>query len=289
MKRLIFLAPWIFILIWSSGFVVAKFAFAAGDSLYFLSLRLLLAAGILYLITLALKQPRRLDRAQVVASLAIGLTLHGLYLGGVWYAIELGAPAGLSSVITSLQPVLVSLLAVHLFAEPLTYRQLAGLLAGLGGVILVVLPKLTGSDGFTAQSLSFLITALIGSTAATIIQKRFGASLPLMMGTTYQFLSAGVVLLAFSVAIGRTRFEITASSIWTMAWAVLITSIAAVLLLLWLLNHGSAAKVSSLLYLVPPMAVLQGFILFQEKVSPVGIFGIALTAIGVALVIKGGE
>lgn len=289
MKRLIFLAPWIFILIWSSGFVVAKFAFADGDSLYFLSLRLLLAAGILYLITLALKQPRRLDRAQVVASLAIGLTLHGLYLGGVWYAIELGAPAGLSSVITSLQPVLVSLLAVHLFAEPLTYRQLAGLLAGLGGVILVVLPKLTGSDGFTAQSLSFLITALIGSTAATIIQKRFGASLPLMMGTTYQFLSAGVVLLAFSVAIGRTRFEITASSIWTMAWAVLITSIAAVLLLLWLLNHGSAAKVSSLLYLVPPMAVLQGFILFQEKVSPVGIFGIALTAIGVALVIKGGE
>lgn len=289
MKRLIFLAPWIFILIWSSGFVVAKFAFADGDSLYFLSLRLLLAAGILYLITLALKQPRRLDRAQVVASLAIGLTLHGLYLGGVWYAIELGAPAGLSSVITSLQPVLVSLLAVHLLAEPLTYRQLAGLLAGLGGVILVVLPKLTGSDGFTAQSLSFLITALIGSTAATIIQKRFGASLPLMMGTTYQFLSAGVVLLAFSVAIGRTRFEITASSIWTMAWAVLITSIAAVLLLLWLLNHGSAAKVSSLLYLVPPMAVLQGFILFQEKVSPVGIFGIALTAIGVALVIKGGE
>lgn len=289
MKRLIFLAPWIFILIWSSGFVVAKFAFADGDSLYFLSLRLLLAAGILYLITLALKQPRRLDRAQVVASLAIGLTLHGLYLGGVWYAIELGAPAGLSSVITSLQPVLVSLLAVHLLAEPLTYRQLAGLLAGLSGVILVVLPKLTGSDGFTAQSLSFLITALIGSTAATIIQKRFGASLPLMMGTTYQFLSAGAVLLAISVAIGRTRFEITASSIWTMAWAVLITSIAAVLLLLWLLNHGSAAKVSSLLYLVPPMAVLQGFILFQEKVSPVGIFGIALTAIGVALVIKGGE
>lgn len=269
--------------------MVAKYAFADGDSLFFLSLRLLLAAGILFLITLALNQPRRLDRTQVVISLALGLTLHGLYLGGVWYAIELGAPAGLSSVITSLQPLLVSILAVRLLAEPLTYRQIVGLLAGLGGVILVVLPKLTGSDGFTAQSLSFLVTALIGSTAATLIQKRFGGALPLMMGTTYQFLSAGVVLLVISVLIGRTRFEITASSIWTMAWAVLVTSIAAVLLLLWLLNHGSAAKVSSLLYLVPPMAVLQGFILFQEKVSLIGIFGIALTALGVALVIRGGE
>ncbi len=289
MKKLIFFAPWIFILIWSSGFVVAKYAFADGDSLYFLSLRLLLAAGILYLLTLALAQPRKLNASEIKVSLAIGITLHGLYLGGVWYAIELGAPAGLSSVITSLQPVLVSLLAVRLLAEPLTYRQIAGLIAGLSGVFLVVLPKLTGIDGFTAQSLSFLVTALFGSTAATIIQKRFGRTVPLMMGTTYQFLSAGVILLFISIVIGRTRFEVTTSSIWTMAWAVIVTSIAAVLLLLWLLNHGSAAKVSSLLYLVPPMAVLQGFILFQEKVSLVGIFGIALTALGVALVIRGGE
>jgi drug/metabolite transporter (DMT)-like permease len=93
-------------------------------------------------------------------------------------------------------------------------------------------------------------------------------------------------MLAISVARGRTRFELTHTSFWTMAWAVLVTSIAAVLLLLWLLNHGSAARVSSLLYLVPPMAVLQGYFLFQEKVQTIGIAGIALTAIGVALVIQ---
>ena len=289
MKKLIPSAPWIFILIWSSGFVVAKYAFADGDSLFFLSLRLLLAAIILYIFSLALHQPHNLNAAEIKISVAIGLTLHGLYLGGVWYAIELGAPAGLSSVITSLQPVLVSLLAVRLLAEPLTYRQIAGLVAGLGGVFLVVLPKFTESDGFSAHSLSFLVTALIGSTAATIIQKRFGKSVPLLMGTTYQFLSAGLVLLVISILTGRTRFDITTSSILTMAWAVSVTSIAAVLLLLWLLNHGSAAKVSSLLYLVPPMAVVQGFILFNEKVAFVGIFGIVLTALGVALVIKGGE
>lgn len=286
MKKLTIAAPWIFTIIWSSGFVVAKYAFADGDSLYFLALRLLLAAVILFILTVALGQSLVLTRSDIVATVLIGLSLHGLYLGGVWYAIELGAPAGLSSVITSLQPILVSLLAVRLLAEPLTKRQLIGLLFGLSGVVLVVLPKLTGADAFTAESLSLLVLALIGSTIATLLQKKIGHSIPLMIGTTYQFMVAGVVMLAISIARGRTRFELTHTSFWTMTWAVLVTSIAAVLLLLWLLNNGSAAKVSSLLYLVPPMAVLQGYFLFQEKVQAIGVVGIVLTALGVALVIQ---
>ena len=286
MKKLTIAAPWIFTIIWSSGFVVAKYAFADGDSLYFLALRLLLAAVILFILTVALGQSLVLTRSDIVATVLIGLSLHGLYLGGVWYAIELGAPAGLSSVITSLQPILVSLLAIRLLAEPLTKRQLLGLLFGLSGVVLVVLPKLTGADAFTAESLSLLVLALIGSTIATLLQKKIGHSIPLMIGTTYQFMVAGVVMLAISIARGRTRFELTHTSFWTMTWAVLVTSIAAVLLLLWLLNNGSAAKVSSLLYLVPPMAVLQGYFLFQEKVQAIGIVGIILTALGVALVIQ---
>ena len=286
MKKLTIAAPWIFTIIWSSGFVVAKYAFADGDSLYFLALRLLLAAVILFILTVALGQSLVLTRSDIVATVLIGLSLHGLYLGGVWYAIELGAPAGLSSVITSLQPILVSLLAVRLLAEPLTKRQLIGLLFGLSGVVLVVLPKLTGADAFTAESLSLLVLALIGSTIATLLQKKIGHSIPLMIGTTYQFMVAGVVMLAISIARGRTRFELTHTSFWTMTWAVLVTSIAAVLLLLWLLNNGSAARVSSLLYLVPPMAVLQGYFLFQEKVQAIGVVGIVLTALGVALVIQ---
>lgn len=286
MKRATIVAPWIFTLIWSSGFVVAKYAFADGDSLYFLALRLLIAAAILFFLTLILRQPTRLSGSDFRATLLIGLSLHGLYLGGVWYAIELGAPAGLSSVITSMQPILVSLIAVRLLSEPLTWKQIVGLLSGLAGVVLVVLPKLTGKDGFTAESLSLLFIALFGSTAATLMQKKIGHEIPLMMGTTYQFLVAGIVMLAISIARGRTRFELTHTSFWTMTWAVLVTSIAAILLLLWLLNHGTAAKVSSLLYLVPPMAVVQGYLLFNEKVAPLGIAGIGLTALGVALVIQ---
>lgn len=286
MKRLVSAAPWIFIVIWSSGFVVAKFAFADADALYFLAIRLILAALILFILTVALRQPVRLSRTDLKASLLIGLALHGLYLAGVWYAVELGAPAGLSSVITSMQPIIVSLLAVQILAEPLTRRQMSGLVFGLAGVILVVLPKLSATDGFTAESLAFLFMALAGSTIATLLQKKIGHSIPLMMGTTYQFAIAGIVLLLVSIARGKTSIELTHTTVWTMAWAVLVTSIAAVLLLLWLLNKGSAAKVSSLLYLVPPMAVLQAFILFDEKVSTLGIIGIAMTAMGVALVIR---
>jgi len=286
MKKLVGAAPWIFILIWSSGFVVAKYGFEDADSLFFLAIRLLLAAVILFVLTAALRQPLTLSRTDLRASLAIGIALHGFYLAGVWYAIELGAPAGLSSVITSMQPIVVSLLAVRLLNEPLTRRQLAGLIFGLLGVFLVVLPKLSKADGFTNESLLFLFLALAGSTVATLLQKKIGHSIPLMIGTTYQFAIAGLGLLLISIGRGRTRFEITHTSFWTMAWAVLVTSIAAVLLLLWLLNRGSAAKVSSLLYLVPPMAVLQAFILFGETVTLLGGIGIVMTALGVALVIR---
>ena len=286
MKRVITAAPWIFIVIWSSGFVVAKYAFPSGDALYFLAIRLILATVILFLLTIALRQPLKLSRSDIYSSLAIGISLHGFYLAGVWYAIELGAPAGLSSVITSIQPVLVSLLAVRILMEPLTYRQIAGLVLGLSGVFLVVLPKLSKADGFTAESVGFLVMGLLGSTVATLLQKKIGHSIPLMIGTTYQFGIAAIILLIFSLATGRTYFELTATAIWAMLWAVLVTSIAAVLLLLWLLNHGSAAKVSSLLYLVPPMAVLQALVLFGEKVDAQAVIGIVMTALGVALVLR---
>jgi len=285
-KRVVTAAPWIFIVIWSSGFVVAKYAFPSADALYFLAIRLILATAILFLLTIALRQPLKLSRSEIYSSLAIGISLHGFYLAGVWYAIELGAPAGLSSVITSIQPVLVSLLAVRILKEPLTARQIAGLVLGLSGVFLVVLPKLSQTDGFTAESVGFLVMGLLGSTVATLLQKKIGHSIPLMMGTTYQFGIAAIILLIFSLGTGRTYFELTATAVWAMLWAVLVTSIAAVLLLLWLLNHGSAAKVSSLLYLVPPMAVLQAFVLFGEKVNAQAVLGIVMTALGVALVLR---
>jgi len=286
MRRLVALAPWIFILIWSSGFVVAKYAFSSGDPLYFLAIRLIAAALILFAIALAVRAPIKLSRDDFLASLLIGISLHGMYLAGVWYAIKLGAPAGLSSVITSMQPVLVSLIAVRLLSEPLARKQRVGLVLGFMGVVFVILPKMSDTSGFSMTSLSLLILALLGSTIATLLQKKIGRSIPILIGTTYQFAISGLVLLVISILIGATDFHLTNSGIFAMFWAVGVTSIAAVLLLMWLLNRGTAAKVSSLFYLVPPIAVLETYILFGEKINAQGFIGIAMTSLGVALVLQ---
>lgn len=284
MNRIERWTPWVFVLIWSSGFVVAKYAFEYSDVLFFLGVRLLIAGCLLLLITVALGQSLRLTRSQILISLALGLTLQGLYLGGVWEAIANGSPAGIASVVTSTQPILVSILAFMILKERLLRNQIIGLVLGFAGVVLVLSPALSSTGEMTVIALSLLILGLSGSTSATLIQKKFGDSLPLLAGTTYQFLFAGVILTLISVLSGRTNLQWNLQSTLAMAWAVIVTSIIAVVALLWMLQRGSAAKVSSLLYLVPPAASLQAWAVFGEKLNAQSIIGIAMTALGVALV-----
>ena len=286
MKTLERYAPGVFVIIWSSGFVVAKYAFKSSDVIFFLAVRLLIAAAILALITKAMKQSLRLARRELIASLLIGIALHAIYLGGVWQAIAEGSPAGIASVITSLQPVLVSLIAVRLLGEELRRNQVIGLLLGLAGVFLVLAPAFSRAGEMTVIALLLLIAALSGSTSATLMQKKLGTSIPLLAGTTYQFFIAAIVLGIYSLVTGKTSLDWNLESTLAMAWAVVVTSIIAILLLLWMLTRGSAARVSSLLYLVPPMTAIQALILFGEKLNPQAIIGIAMTALGVALVQK---
>jgi drug/metabolite transporter (DMT)-like permease len=260
--------PWVFVLIWSSGFVVAKYAFEYSDVLFFLGVRLLIAGCLLLLITVALGQSLRLTRSQILISLALGLTLQGLYLGGVWEAIANGSPAGIASVVTSTQPILVSILAFMILKERLLRNQIIGLVLGFAGVVLVLSPALSSTGEMTVIALALLILGLSGSTSATLIQKKFGDSLPLLAGTTYQFLFAGVILTLISVLSGRTNLQWNLQSTLAMAWAVIVTSIIAVVALLWMLQRGSAAKVSSLLYLVPPAASIKNLAFLGEKIKP---------------------
>ena len=286
MKILERYAPGIFVIIWSSGFVVAKYAFRNSDVIFFLSIRLLIAAAILAVITRALGQSLRLSKRDLISSLAIGVALHALYLGGVWQAIAEGSPSGIASVITSMQPVLVSLIAIKLLGERITRNQIIGLILGLLGVFLVLAPAFSRAGEMTLLALGLLMVALTGSTSATLMQKKLGHSIPLLAGTTYQFLMAGILLGIYSVATGKTSIHWNMESALAMAWAVVVTSLIAILLLLWMLTRGSAARVSSLLYLVPPTTAIQAFILFGEKLNPQAIIGIAMTALGVALVQK---
>ena len=225
-----------------------------------------------------------LSRSEISKSALIGLFLHAFYLGGVFFAISKGVSAGVAAVITSLQPVFVSILAVKVLGEKLRWSQFAGLVTGLIGVVLVLGPSFDSS--VSTVGIAAVFVALLGSTTATLMQKKFGAGIPMLAGTAYQYLAAGLVLGIAAIATGGTRIDLTPKFAGAMIWLIFALSVGAVLLLLRLLNNGSAASVSSLFYLVPPATALEAYILFGEKVNTQGFLGIGITALGVWLVIR---
>ena len=278
-------APALFVLLWSTGFVGAKYGLPYADPFVFLSVRILLAALLLLALARALRMPVRIGRGAIARSGLIGFFLHACYLGGVFYSIAQGLPAGVAAVVTSLQPVLVSVFAVKVLGESLRRGQVIGLLTGLFGVVLVLGPSLESEIPMPA--IVAILVALIGSTSATLLQKKLGADIPLISGTAYQYLFSGCVLGIIALATQETSITWSLRFTAAFVWLVLVLSVGAILLLLWLLNTGSAAKVSSLFYLVPPATAIEAFFLFGEKVNTQGFLGIGITALGVWLVMRG--
>jgi len=277
-------APVLFVLLWSTGFIGAKYGLPFADPFIFLSVRVLIAALILFAIAAVMKSPIAIGTSAITRSSVIGFFLHACYLGGVFYSISKGLPAGVAAVVTSLQPVLVSILAVKVLGEQLKAKQVAGLILGLIGVVLVLGPSF--EQDIPTSGVIGILVALIGSTAATLLQKKIGADVPLISGTAYQYLASGLVLGIAAVATGGTRIQWSGQFIVAFVWLIAVLSVGAILLLLWLLNTGSAASVSSLLYLIPPATALEAFFLFGEKVNTQGFLGIGITALGVWLVIS---
>jgi drug/metabolite transporter (DMT)-like permease len=278
-------APALFVLLWSTGFVGAKYGLPYADPFVFLSVRILLAALLLFALARALRMPVRIGRGAIARSGLIGFFLHACYLGGVFYSIAQGLPAGVAAVVTSLQPVLVSVFAVKVLGESLRRGQVIGLLTGLFGVVLVLGPSLESEIPMPA--IIAILVALIGSTSATLLQKKLGADIPLISGTAYQYLFSGCVLGIIALATQETWITWSLRFTAAFVWLVLVLSVGAILLLLWLLNTGSAAKVSSLFYLVPPATAIEAFFLFGEKVNTQGFLGIGISALGVWLVMRG--
>ena len=277
-------APALFVLLWSTGFVGAKYGLPYADPFIFLSVRILIAAILLFALARLLKMPVQIGRQAVARSGLIGFFLHACYLGGVFYAIAQGLPAGVAAVVTSLQPVLVSVFAVKVLGEQLRRTQIAGLLTGLVGVVLVLGPSIDAQ--IPTPALIAILIALIGSTTATLLQKKLGADIPLISGTAYQYLFSGCVLGLIALATQETSITWNLRFTLAFVWLIVILSVGAILLLLWLLNTGSAAKVSSLFYLVPPATAIEAFFLFGEKVNTQGFLGIGITALGVWLVMR---
>ena len=277
-------APTLFVLLWSTGFVGAKYGLPYADPFIFLAIRILIASILLFALAKAMRMPVRIGRGAIARSGLIGFFLHACYLGGVFYSIAQGLPAGVAAVVTSLQPVLVSVIAVKVLGEQLRLRQVIGLLIGLIGVILVLGPSIDAQ--IPAPAIIAILTALIGSTSATLLQKKMGSDIPLLSGTAYQYLFSGCILGIIALATQETTINWTLRFTVAFIWLILVLSVGAILLLLWLLNSGSAAKVSSLFYLVPPATAIEAFFLFGEKVNTQGFLGIGITALGVWLVMR---
>ncbi len=285
-------APLTFALLWSSGFMVAKYAAPYADPFTFLTVRIATTIVALALIVIASRAPWPSSAREAGHSMMVGVLLHGGYLGGVWWAVAQGLPAGISGLITAAQPLLTALLAAPLLGERVTHRQWCGIVGGFVGIVLVLAPRLSAVDttalGIVALPMVVNFAATISITLGTFYQKRFVAGTDLRTGTCLQFIGALAVMAPLALATETLRFDVNATSLAALAWSVLMTSLAAIALLLLMIRHGELSRVAALIYLVPPLAVLQAFILFDETLGAIQLVGMAVTAAGVWLATRKG-
>ena len=288
-KQLERYAPALFVFLWSTGFVGAKYIVPYAEPFTFLMIRYFLAALILFAIAYAFKQPLKLNKEQFKASFAVGMLLHVIYIGGVFYAVSLGVSAGISAVIVSIQPVLVSLLAVPLLGERLRWVQVVGLFLGVAGIALLLLPKVFQGDYTATTSIAGIVIcviALLGTSGGYLLQKKLGSEIPFLSGTGAQYAISAIAFAILSFSTEEQIIKWVPEFFFGLIWIVLMLSIASIVLLYGMLRTGSASKVSSLYYLVPPTAAVMAYSLFDEVIGIVGWIGMAFAGLGVVLVMR---
>jgi drug/metabolite transporter (DMT)-like permease len=279
--------PLTFALLWSSGFIVGQYAVADADPFTFLSARFGIAALVLALVAWGggARWPAR--GKDIAHSLVAGMLLHGGYVGGVWWAISAGLPTGISALITAGQPLLTALLAAPLLGERLSVQQWIGIVTGFAGIVLVLAPRITGVDpallGHTLVPIVVNFGAMVSVTLGTFYQKHFVPVSDLRTGTCLQYLGALALVAPMALMIEPLRFDPTPSLLASLAFSVLVMSIAAVGLLLLMIRRGEVSRVAALIYLVPPLTAIEAYLLFGESLNAVQIAGMVVTAVGVWL------
>ena len=250
----------------------------------FLSLRFALAILLLAGIALIARAPWP-GWKLAVHSMVVGVFLHGLYLGAVFWSIDHGLPAGISAMIVGLQPILVAVLAWPLLGERVQPWQWFGLILGAIGLLLVLAPKFEiDGPGINLVNITVCLLAMLGQTAGTIYQKKYATSVPLRTGTLWQYVGALIPSLLYASSFESFTFEWNGELIFALVWLVFVLSIAAIFLLMLLIRDGSVSKVSSLFYLVPASTAIIAYFLFGEVLNTVQLIGMIFCAIGVRIV-----
>jgi drug/metabolite transporter (DMT)-like permease len=281
-----YLTPWIapiFVIIWSTGFIIARYGMPHAEPMTFLSLRFLGVLICMIPIVLLWKAPWP-QQSQIIHIAIAGMLLQAGYLGGVWAAVREGMSAGLTALIVGLQPILTALLASWV-AERVRPVQWLGLVIGLLGVGLVVWAKIV-MIGFSDLSFIFIIIALLAITAGTLYQKKYCPQFDLRTGSVIQFAASAVVCVPLMMIFETREIAWVPELVFSLLWSIFALSIGASSLLFVMIRHGAATKVTSLMYLTPPTTALMAWFLFNEPITWTIGLGIVLTMGAVLMVNK---
>ena len=278
--------PFVFVFLWSTGFIAAKYALPFIEPFSLLFIRMTLTIGVFFLLC-AFYRVQWLPLRQVGHQMVTGFLVHGAYLGGVFAAIKWGMPAGIAAIVVGVQPVLTASLGWCCLGEHLRPKQWLGLGLGLVGVTTVLLN--TGQQGsvtLTGPAIFAALAALVGISLGTLYQKRFGAGVNLLAGSLWQYVSAALLMAILAWGFESHDVVWDKQLILALGWLVFGLSVTAILLLMYMIREGELAKVASYFYLVPPVASIEAWFLFDESLTFLAIIAIAATVLGVYLVIK---
>ncbi|WP_112661698.1 DMT family transporter [Microvirga flavescens] len=275
------LAPPLFVVIWATGFIVARTIAPYAEPLTFLLVRYVLAGLVLALVVVAARASFPRTGREWRDGLIAGVLLHGFYLGAVFWSVKHGLPAGIMALVAGLQPLVTGLLARPLLGEHVSPRRWLGIGLGFAGAGLVVLPKLGG--GIPPLALGVGVLGMLSITLGTIWQKRTAAAADLRVNALVQYIGAAAVTVPMVLLSEQGHMDFTLPLWLSLVWAVFGLSIGAIGLLLFLIRHGAVTGVATLLYLVPPVSALMAYVLFGETLSLVQMLGMGLAALGVAV------
>ncbi len=276
------LFPLLFVFLWSTGFIGAKYGLPYAEPLTFLLLRYSALVVLLALLALAGRARWPAEARQWLHLGAAGLLIHALYLGGVFVAISQGLPAGVVSLLVGLQPLLTAVFAGVIVGERVSGRQWLGLSLGLTGAMLILSGRLSGGFGWAGVLPALL--ALLGITFGTLYQKRFCPHFDWRSGATIQFGAAWLVTLPLAFLNETLQVQWTGEFVFALGWLVLVLSVGAIGLLNHLIRAGTSVNVASLFYLVPPSTAIIAWLIFGETLTWVQLAGLAVAVVGVALV-----
>jgi drug/metabolite transporter (DMT)-like permease len=279
--------PLLFVWLWSTGFIGAKYGLPYIEPFFMLFVRFVLVLVIFYFL-IYLYKSKWLGSKRSLQQILIGSLIHGGYLGGVFFAIKVGIPAGISAIIVGMQPIITTAIGRLFLKQTINYKQLLGMLLGFAGISLVILESATIDVGnINVLGIIACLIALFSISLGTILQKQLASDTPLLTGSFYQYIGGIIIVAGLTFSMENQTVTYSFELYAAMAWLVFGLSVLAVLLLLYMIREGEVAKVTSYFYLVPPAAVIQSWLFFDEKLGMLAIIGSVLSVIGVVFVIKG--